>query len=179
MVELLYWRGIVVRQRYPTGCIPTGYEWVIKYLDIKGIDLETFQEDFDIQRMGECMNTFVTIAEKIEQRYPFLDIRVECFDQGIEKIRVMKSLIARDAPCLISLALHGFRTYEGQVIEGGWHIMPVVCISDLKMKMIHKGTENGNEILERTIEEVIRRHEELEDGKDISWIEMKTLSHES
>lgn len=57
--------------------------------------------------------------------------------------------------------------------------MAVVYISDLKMKMIHKGIENGNEILERTIEDVIRRHEEYEGGKDISWIEMKTLSHDS
>jgi hypothetical protein len=179
MVELLYWRGIVVRQRYQTGCIPAGYEWIIRYLDIKGIDLETFQEDFDIQRRGEGMNTFVTIAEKVRQRYPFLDIRVECFDQGIEKIRVMKSLIARDVPCLISLALHGFRTNEGQVIERGWHIMPVVSIGDLRMKMIHKGTENGNDTLELTIEQVIRRHEDLEGGKDISWIETKTLSPDS
>ena len=48
MVELSHWQDVVVPQRYKTGCIPTGYEWMIRYLGIKGIDLGTFQEDFDL-----------------------------------------------------------------------------------------------------------------------------------
>jgi len=179
MFELLHWKDIVVPQRHPTGCIPTGYEWIIRYLDVRGIELETFQDDFDLQRVGGGMNTFVTVAEKIKSRYPFVDIRVESFDQGFEKLRAMRRLIARDVPCLISLALHGFRTHEGQTIERGWHIMPVVYIGDQKMRMIHKGTETKNQMLQLTIETVIQRHDDLEGGKDISWVEMKTSSHES
>jgi hypothetical protein len=84
----------------------------------------------------------------------------------------MKSLIERDIPCLISLALHGFRTHEGRVIERGWHIMPVFCICDQEMAMIHKGTESGNQILELLVTTVITRHNDLEGGKDVSWIEI-------
>lgn len=173
MVELSHWTDIIVPQLYPTGCIPTGYEWVIRYLGIRGIDLETFQHDFDLQRKGECMNTFVTVAEKITSRYPFVDIQVECFNQGHEKVSAMRKLITRNIPCLMSLALHGFRTHEGQIIERGWHIMPVVYVGDRKITMIHKGTENRNQTLQLTIETVVRRHENLEGGKDISWIGMK------
>jgi hypothetical protein len=172
MSELSHWRDVIVPQRYETGCIPTGYEWLIRYLGIERVELGTFQEDFDIQRVHQGMNNFASVADRIRSRYPFIDIHTECFSQGLEKVRVMKNLIERDIPCLVSLALHGFRTREGHVIERGWHIMPVVCISDQKVAMIHRGTEGGNQILELLVTTVITRHNDLEGGKDISWIEI-------
>jgi hypothetical protein len=83
----------------------------------------------------------------------------------------MERLIARDIPCLISLALAGFKTHEGCLIDRGWHIMPVVRIDDQKIMMIHKGTKSGNDLLPLLITTVISRHNNLEGGKDISWIE--------
>jgi len=170
--ELSHWRNIVVPQRYTTGCVPTGYEWLFRYLGIEGVELGTFQEDFDLQRIGRGMNSFVPVADSIKLRYPFVDIRIESFGQGFEKVRAIRNLIARDIPCLISLSLQGYRTHEGLTIDRGWHIMPTVFVSDQKMIMIHRGTESGNELLERRTATIIQRHNDLEGGKDISWIEV-------
>jgi hypothetical protein len=180
MTELSHWNDVIVPQRYQTGCIPTGYEWLTRYLGIEGVELDTFQEDFDLQRAHQGMNSFVPIADKIRSRYPFINIHTECFDHGLEKVEAMKNLIERDVPCLISLALRGFRTSEGHVIERGWHIMPVVRIDDRRITMIHKGTENRNARLELLIATIVSRHNDLEGGKDISWIENKNKpSHDS
>jgi hypothetical protein len=170
--ELSHWKDVIVPQRHETGCVPTGYEWLIRYLGIQKVELDTFQEDFDLQRVHEGMNSFASVADRIRSRFPFVDMRIECFDQGLEKVSAMKNLIARDIPCLISLALRGLRTHEGQIIERRWHIMPTVRVDDRKMTMIHKGTENGNQLLELSTATVIQRHNDLEGGKDISWIEI-------
>jgi len=50
--------------------------------------------------------------------------------------------------------------------------MPVVRIDDRRITMIHKGTESGNESFELLITTVVSRHNDLEGGKDISWIEI-------
>jgi hypothetical protein len=169
--ELSHWKNVIVPQRHETGCVPTGYEWLIRYLGIEGVELDTFQEDFDLQRAHQGMNSFVPVADKIRSRYPFINIHTKCFDHGLEKVEAMKNLIEGDIPCLISLALSGFRTSEGRVIERGWHIMPVVCIDDRRITMIHKVTENRNTPWELLITTIVSRHNDLEGGKDISWIE--------
>jgi hypothetical protein len=117
------------------------------------------------------MNSFVPIADKIRSRYPFVDIHIESFDDGLKKIKAVKNLLERNVPCLISLSLSGFKTEEGQVIKNKWHIMPVVCIDDRRITMIHRGTDKGNESFPLLITTIVSRHNELEGGKDISWIE--------
>jgi len=93
MSELSHWRDVIVPQRYETGCVPTGYEWLIRYLGIERVELDTFQEDFDLQRVHQGMNSFASIADRIRSRYPFIDIHIVSFDQGLEKVRTMKNLI--------------------------------------------------------------------------------------
>lgn len=172
MSELSHWKDVIVPQRYETGCIPTGYEWIIRYLGIEEVKLDTFQQEFDPQLHHEGMNSFALVADRIRSRYPFINIHMESFNQGLEKVRAMERLIARDVPCLISLALAGFKTHEGCLIDRGWHIMPVVRIDDRKITMIHKGTKSGNDPLQLLITTVISRHNNLEGGKDISWIDI-------
>jgi hypothetical protein len=76
MTELSHWKNIVVPQRYETGCIPTSYEWMIRYLNIKNVNLDTFQEDFDLQRRGEGDNSFVPIADKVVQKYSQVSVKM-------------------------------------------------------------------------------------------------------
>lgn len=169
MVELPHWEDIVVPQRHRTGCVPTGYEWMIRYLSIEGMNLETFQEDFDLGKE----NNFDSVAYKIRSRYPQIDIQVRSFDQAHEKIRAIRRLIEINTPCLISLALGEILSPQkgAKIIHTGWHIMPVVRIEGQKMRMIHHATERGNQTWELPIQEVIWRHNNMRGGKDIAWIE--------
>jgi hypothetical protein len=173
MVELSYWNNVIVPQRHRTGCIQTGYEWIIRYLGIQGVQLDTFQEDFDLERSHEGSNNFVSVANRVRSKYPHLDIHIQSFSQGIEKIRAMKRLLERDIPCLMSLALAEVeRTQEGpRIIHRGWHIMPVIYIDDEKMKVIHSADQNGNQIWQLPVAEVVWRHDNLIGGKDIAWFE--------
>lgn len=169
MAELSHWEDVVVPQRHDTGCVPTGYEWIIRYLGIESVNLETFQEDFDLGKS----NNFVSVADEVKSRYSHVNIETCNFDQGIEKIRAIRRLIERDIPCLISLALADIQGtgVHTKIIHMGWHIMPIVCIDDQKIKMIHHADEKGNHTWEFPIQEAIWRHNNLKGGKDIAWIE--------
>lgn len=65
MAQLLNWSKTVVPQRHESGCIPTGYEWLIRYLKIQGVNLKTFQEDFDL---GQD-NSLDSVSAKIRSVY--------------------------------------------------------------------------------------------------------------
>ena len=157
MSQLLNWNKTVVVQRHESGCIPTGYEWLIRYLKIQGVNLETFQEDFDL---GQD-NSFDSVSAKIRNVYPTINIKVESFAKGIDKVNRIKSLLDEQKPCLISLALG-----NGQ----GWHIMPVVRI-DETIVLIHHSDAEGHYTWSFPIAEIVWRHDYLQGGHDISWIE--------
>ena len=157
MAQLLDWNKTVVSQRHESGCIPTGYEWLIRYLRIQGVNLETFQEDFDL---GQD-NSFDSISAKIRSVYPTINIKVQSFAKGIDKVNRIKSLSDEQKPCLISLALG-----NGQ----GWHIMPVVRI-DETIQLIHHAGADGFCTWVFPVEEIVWRHDYLHGGHDISWIE--------
>ena len=123
------------------------------------MNLQTFQEDFDLGNS----NSFDSVAGKIRERYPTIDIQTRRFDQGLEKIRKIQSLIDERKPCLISLALGH---------DLGWHIMPIVRVGDRRIEMIHSANTRGNHTWSFSVEEIKWRHDNLSGGKDISWIEL-------
>ena len=49
------WKRFAVFQRRPlSGCIPTGYETLLRAANIEGIDLDSLQDDFYLdQRIAE------------------------------------------------------------------------------------------------------------------------------
>jgi hypothetical protein len=143
--------------KHESGCIPTGYEWLIRYLRIQGVNLETFQEDFDL---GQD-NSLDSVSAKIRSVYPAINIKVQSFTKGTDKVNRVKSLLEEQKPCLISLALG-----KGQ----GWHIMPVVRI-DETMVLIHHSDAEGHYTWSFPIAEIVWRHDYLQGGNDISWIE--------
>jgi len=159
MTQLLDWSKTRVQQRHESGCIPTGYEWLIRYLKIQGVNLETFQEDFDLVQN----NSFNSVSAKIRSVYPSINIKVESFTTGIDKVNRIKSLLEEQKPCLISLALG-----NGQ----GWHIMPVVNIDENSIQLIHNADSGGQYTWNFSIEQIIWRHDYLQGGHDISWIEV-------
>jgi hypothetical protein len=158
--ELPNWEKIVVPQRHRTGCVPTGYEWIFRYLDIKDINYGTFQEDFDLQLVQEGMNNFQDVAKKVRARYPQVNINIKGFDTGEEKIEFVTQLISRAVPCLMSITL--------LPTGGDWHIVPVVSIDETKIKVIW----TANQVTELAKTDVINRHNNWPSGKDISWIEI-------
>jgi hypothetical protein len=158
MAQLLEWSKTVVLQRRESGCIPTGYEWIIRYLKIQGVNLESFQEDFDL---GQD-NGFDSVSAKIRSMYPTINIKVQCFTKGIDKVNRIKSLLEEQKPCLISLALG-----DGQ----GWRIMPVVNIDETSIQLLHHADVEGHCTWVFPISEFVWRHDYLQGGHDISWIE--------
>jgi hypothetical protein len=158
MVQLLDWSKTVVPQRHESGCVPTGYEWLIRYLKIQGVNLETFQEDFDLGQN----NSFESVSAKIRSVYPKINVIVESFTKGIDKVNRIKSLLVEQKPCLISLALG-----RGK----GWHIMPVVNIDETTIQLIHHADAEGHCTWIFSIAQIVWRHDYLQGGNDISWIE--------
>jgi hypothetical protein len=158
MAQLSNWNKTVVPQRHESGCIPTGYEWLIRYLKIRDVNLDTFQEDFDL---GQD-NSFSSVSAKIKSVYPAINIKVQSFSKGIDKVNRIKSLLEEQKPCLISLALGN---------NQGWHIMPVVSIDETNIQLIHHADAGGHFIWSFSVAEIVWRHDYLQGGKDISWIE--------
>jgi hypothetical protein len=55
MPELPGWRNFAVEQRRPaTGCIPTGFEMLVRAAGLADVDLSSFQDDFDLDT-GVCL----------------------------------------------------------------------------------------------------------------------------
>ena len=157
MTQLLDWSKTRVPQRHESGCIPTGYEWLIRYLRIQGVNLETFQEDFDL---GQD-NSLDSVSAKIRSVYPTINIKVQSFAKGIDKVNRIKSFLEEQKPCLISLALDNGL---------GWHIMPVVRI-DETIQLIHHADVDGLCTWVFPVAEIVWRQDYLQGGQDISWIE--------
>ena len=126
-------------------------------MKIQGVNLETFQETFDL---GQD-NSFDSVSAKIRSSYPSINIKVESFTSGIDKVNRIKSLLEEQKPCVISLALG-----NGQ----GWLIMPVVRI-DETIQLIHHADAEGQFTWVFPVEEIVWRHDYLQGGHDISWIE--------
>jgi hypothetical protein len=167
MAELSHWKDVIVVQRnLQTGCIPTGYEWMIKYLGIEKVDFCGFQDEFDFLR--RVTNSFETIKngigfQGIEGRYPHIMIKIKNdFANGLEKVSYIRGLIEKDIPCLISIA---------PTPQGRWHCPVVVYVDDIKMRVIWSANETGNQVCEFTTRDIASRHDNWCSGKDSSWIE--------
>lgn len=156
MVLLNNHEKIVVKQREELGCIPSGYEWMIRFAKIEDVDLNNFQEEFNLQERGLAKNSFMPIGDAIQKKYPQIKIEVKDFINGQEKIEFIKNLIMKQNPCLISMPTANL---------AGYHIQPIT------------GFDNGkgifyayNPISGIAYEEVLKSHNCYLGGHDISWI---------
>jgi len=180
------WEFYVVRQRDPeTGCIPTGYEILLKD---KGIEYDGFQEKVDCVRLDGIANDFTTVAEKIKKEYPNIEgqgisFEREEFEQikggGEKKFKKIKELFDKDIFILVSLsAIEPIRydyTNKVNIILSGHtlntHIMPIIGINeDYLILFDHKNKEDI--IILRLVPKpiLIWFHDNIPGGHDIAYL---------
>lgn len=111
------WQSFVVRQRRPkTGCIPTGFEILLRAAKAEGICFDTFQDDFDLdQHGGTPRNNFGSVAAEVKKVYPNVVFTCKSFEKGEGnlKLECVERMISNKRPVLVSIALSP---------GGGWHI---------------------------------------------------------
>lgn len=177
------WKKFAVPQRRPaTGCIPTGYELILRAAGAAGIEFATFQDEFDFDKDRQLLsfrhpirslrallrprNNFETIAAAVEQKYPGVKFRVERFEKGKgnEKLAFIERYVTQRRPLLISLAL--------EPAGSGWHIMPVVDLDDENLTLLNMMLPDG-ECCMQTVSraDLVRIHDELPGGDDVAYLE--------
>jgi hypothetical protein len=171
------WKRYAVRQRRAlSGCVPTGYEILLRAAGVEGIDLDSFQDDFDLDQdlvMGmQPRNNFESVADAVRAKYPRLNFRRLGFKTGSEKLAFVEARIAQQQPVLVSLSLAGV-----QAGGGGWHIMPVVDASDDDLTLLNRILPDGRrEVLRVPKSEFVRIHDTYPGGDDVAYLEVPTES---
>lgn len=153
----------VPQRRVDTGCIPTGYEILLRAAGVEGIDFTKFQEEFDL---GMARNNFQNVADAVSKKYPNVKFRTRIFKTGEEKLRFVEDRLAKGQPILISLALSP---------NGGWHTMPVVDQTDEELFLLYIVAPDGRRDL-RAIHksEFTRRHDEWPGGNDVAFLNVES-----
>lgn len=164
------WKAFAVHQRRRrSGCIPTGYEMILRSVGAEGVDFATFQDDFDLDiNIGEGQtqprNDFGSVATAVKKQYPWISFEQKSFKSGAEKISFIDSVLAMKKPLLISLAMKPFG-------DSGWHIMPVVdATTDQYLLLVFvelDGTLKTRWIDKSVISTV---HDEFDGGKEVAFL---------
>jgi hypothetical protein len=168
------WEKFAVKQkRLETGCIPTGYEMILRAAGVANVDFATFQDDFDLDKDRKpeqnFQNNFDSVAKAVSAKYPEIHFEKRTFAKGsgAEKLAVIEGMIAHGKPVLISLALKPFRT-DGL---GGYHIMPVVDATADSLTLLSYIDENGKadtRLLQKSL--FIQVHNNFDGGDDIAFL---------
>ncbi|MEX1028168.1 MAG: hypothetical protein WD049_09215 [Candidatus Paceibacterota bacterium] len=164
------WQDHAVHQRrQQTGCIPTGYEMILRAAGAEGVDLDSFQDDFDLDiNLGrgqvEPKNHFGSVASEVHRKYPWVEFDWKQFGTGHDKVAFIDEHLAKKQPVLISLALSSF---GGR----GWHIMPVVDATDAQYLLLEYVGSDGR-VRTRWIDklEVARIHDEYDGGCEVAFL---------
>lgn len=161
------WKQFIVKQRRrETGCIPTGFEILLRAAGAQGIDYDAFQDEFDLdQHGGPPKNHFVSVAEEVKKKYPAVVFTCKAFDKGKgdAKLECVENMISNQKPVLVSIA---------QRPEGGWHIMPVVESDCDNLVLLHHVDENGKPHVETIAKtDFIDRHNNWQGGEEICYLE--------
>jgi hypothetical protein len=160
------WKKFAIYQREEqTGCIPTGYELLLRAAGARGIDFSAFQEDFDLDRHGgEPRNNFGSVANEIKKKYPSVAFACESFPKGkgSKKLARIEEMIQKKQPVLVSIA-------SGP--GGGWHIMPVVDSDIDNLVLLHHVDKAGKAYPESIKKkELVFRHDNWKGGDDIAYL---------
>ncbi len=160
------WKEFAVYQRRKsTGCIPTGFEMLLRAAGAKGIDFAAFQDDFDLdQHGGSPKNNFVSVGDAIKQKYPNVEFTRDFFPKGkgAEKLAKVEEMIQKKKPVLVSLAL---------TPAGGWHIMPVVDSDADTLTLLQHVDKAGmphTQIVKKS--DFVLRHDKWNGGEDIAYL---------
>lgn len=163
------WPKYIVKQKRPeSGCIPTGYEVILRAAGVKDIDFTTFQDDFDLDqklKQGEQgQNNFDSVAKAVQAKYPQVHLNKQAFlkGEGSKKLAAVEEMISHGKPVLISLTLNP---------KGGWHIMPVVDSTADTLTLLWSVEDDGSaKILDLPKSEFVRIHDNFPGGDDIAYL---------
>src|SRR5262249_7337004 len=150
------------RQRnLATGCIPTGYEFLLRAAHTSMVNYETFQEDFDPSESPGA--NFESVAAAIRAKYPHVHLSVRRFKRGADKLQFIEQRLARKQPLITSLTLSP---------EGGWHMMPVLGSNSTNLFLLRLVRPDGSMDL-RAIRKAdfVRIHDEWPGGDDVAFLE--------
>ena len=164
------WKSFAVHQRRRlSGCIPTGYEMILRSVSADGVDFTTFQDDFDLdinlgKSQTEPRNDFGSVATAVKKRYPWVSFEQKSFGSGAEKIAFIDSTLAVQKPLLISLSMKPFG-------EKGWHIMPVVDATTEKYLLLEIVQADGTPMTQWIDKAVMSSvHDQFDGGKEVAFL---------
>jgi hypothetical protein len=167
------WKEFVVSQRRPlTGCIPTGYETLLRAAGVSDVDFATFQDDFDLDKelnSGEVpQNNFESVSNAISRKYPHIQFKRIIFQkgEGQKKLQFIENNIRQKRLVLISLNMRPIAN------QAGWHIMPVVDMDDDFLYLVYVVQSDGNiQLMKLPKQEFVRIHEQFDGGDDVAYLE--------
>jgi hypothetical protein len=173
MRELPGWRDFaVVQRRDASGCIPTGYEILIRAAAVPGVALDSFQDDFDLDKdrgpTDPARNNFESVAGAVLARYPHVRFRRYAFPQGrgSEKLAFIESCLAAQRPVLVSLSM------AGAGLGRGWHIMLAIGESDEEVLLLSGMLPDRKGLVVRIPkEELVRIHDNFPGGDDVAVLD--------
>lgn len=164
------WEKYAVRQIRPdSGCIPTGYEMLLRAAQVEKINFDSFQDEFDLdkdRKPGETpRNNFVSVANLIRVKYPSVIINIRAFPSGEEKLKFIEDCLSDHRLVLISLSLAPFE-------QSGWHIMPVVD-ADQEYLLLLNGVDEDGKLDKKIIRKVdiVNIHNNYPGGNDVAYLE--------
>lgn len=112
--KLAGWEKSAVRQRnLATGCIPTGFEYLLRSAGVEGVDYAKFQEEFDL---GNAVNDYATVAAAVIGKYPQVRFALSAFKKSEEATRFVEESIDQGRPIVIAIRYNA----------GSSHIVPVL-----------------------------------------------------
>ena len=166
------WQQYAIVQRRPeTGCIPTGYEMILRAAGAQNIDFATFQDDFDLDKNRQphepFRNNFVSVADAVRARYPNVVFAERSFvkGSGAEKLKFVEQHLAKKQPLLISLANAAFG-------GSGWHIMPAVDMNQDTLILLMELKANGMaQLLQLPKPLLVSIHDTFEGGWEVAYLE--------
>lgn len=166
------WNQFAVHQRRAqTGCVPTCYEMLLRSKNAQGINLATFQDDFDLDvnlPTGVApVNNFDTVAGAVKFKYPNVIFRRKCFSKGrgADKIAFIRQNLSASNIILLSL-------WQGTIGTPNWHTMPLIGIEPAKLLALYGVDPKGKEdikVLDDSF--LINIHDNHDGGHDVAWLE--------
>jgi hypothetical protein len=154
-------RDAVHQKNRNTGCIPWGYELLLRAARTPGIDFETFQDDFDLKEH----NNFASVAKAVQSRYPWVDIDYVDFRRGAEKLTFVEQRLSAGKPTLASIALQGLNPSNR-----GWHIMPIIAATNEDLLLL-MGIDDGRpNILRLSKTRFVQIHDQFPGGSDVAFL---------
>lgn len=165
------WEDYAVHQkRSETGCVPTGYEVILRAGKVSGIDYESFQDEFDLEwRIGAASNDFRSVASAIEAKYQFVKFGHESFGpgDGDKKLARIEQMVVAQKPVLVSLPVD---------INGAtaFHVVLVVDATVRELTVFFSKDEQGRIEMEQVTKHyLVAAHDDYAKwgkGNDIAYL---------